>query len=374
MVVALITRESYIFTVAERERQQFSASLEGMRHASSHVISRENVYQDVMDLYSSSASTIIKEPLRVTFEGEMALDAGGVCRDMFSAFWEAACNEELFSGSNHIIPAVHPQVEMSKFGVMGTILSHGYLTCGFLPSRLPLPIVILALLGPNTAVDDGILLKAFLDYVVSYEQEELMAVFQDIRCTSVLSSANRDRLVSILSHFNCTRMPTVDNIKKLLLDIARNEFCVKPAGALHAIHAGVPIPHIHFWKSHSVQWLHSLYVALNATPTKVLKMIQEPRNHDPSKMRVYRFLTQFICTMHENELSNFLRFTTGSSVCSANPLYLSWNGTTGVLRVPISHSCSRTLELSTTYSTYEQFAEEFGNVLKNEYAWIMDIL
>jgi len=241
------------FTVAAREKQQFSASLEGMRHASSHVISHENVYQDVMDLYSSSASTIIKEPLQVTFEGEMALDAGGVCRDMFSAFWEAACNEELFSGSNHIIPAVHPQVEMSKFGIMGTILSHGYLTCGFLPSRLPLPLVILALLGPNTSVDDGILLKAFLDYVVSYEQEELMVVFQDIRCTSVLSSANRDRLVSILNHFNCTRMPTVDNMKKLLLDIARNEFCVKPAGALHAIHAGVPIPHIRLWKSHSVQ-------------------------------------------------------------------------------------------------------------------------
>ena len=94
-----------------------------------------------------------------------------------------------------------------------------------------------------------------------------MAVFQDIRCASVLSSANRDRLVTVLSLFNCTRLPTVDNIKRLLLDIARNEFCVKPAGALHAIHAGVPMKHLGFWKSRSVQWLHSLYVALNATPT-----------------------------------------------------------------------------------------------------------
>ncbi len=158
----------------------------------------------------------------------MALDVGGVCRDMFSAFWEAACNEERFNGNNHLIPAVHPQVQMHMFGVMGTILSHGYLTCGFLPSRLALPVIVLGLLGPTTAVGDGILLQAFLHYISSYEHEELMAVFQNLRSTSVLSSTNVDRLASILSQFNLTKMPQADNIKQLPVDITRNEFCVKP--------------------------------------------------------------------------------------------------------------------------------------------------
>lgn len=102
------------------------------------------------------------------------------------------------------------------------------------------------------------------------------------------------------------------------MDIARNEFCVKPAAALHALHGGVPAEHQPFWKRHSVQWLHSLYVALNATPTKVVAMIEKPQENDPCKRRVYGFLIQFINSMKGDEVANFLRFTTGSSVCSGN--------------------------------------------------------
>lgn len=54
---------------------------------------------------------------------EHAVDSGGVARDMFSGFWLAAF-QKFFDGSGSLVPATHPNVDMSVFPVLGTILSH----------------------------------------------------------------------------------------------------------------------------------------------------------------------------------------------------------------------------------------------------------
>ena len=79
-------------------------------------------------------------PLRIKYRFENAVDTGGVCRDMFSAFWEEAYIE--FEGEWLVIPSVRPGVDI------GTILIHGFMVCGFLPVRLAFPVVAAVLLGP----------------------------------------------------------------------------------------------------------------------------------------------------------------------------------------------------------------------------------
>ena len=60
-------------------------SLEAVRGLE-HTISRGNVYEDVLKLYREEG--ILREcPIRIAFEDEMAVDEGGVTRDMFSAIW-----------------------------------------------------------------------------------------------------------------------------------------------------------------------------------------------------------------------------------------------------------------------------------------------
>ena len=50
-----------------------------------HVIRRSNIYDDVLKLFCNEGA--LKEfPLRIQFQDEIAVDGGGVCRDMFSAF------------------------------------------------------------------------------------------------------------------------------------------------------------------------------------------------------------------------------------------------------------------------------------------------
>lgn len=125
--VSLWHSDFFVLITATRERQHFSLSIDGRRRGSPHVVSRKNVYQDVMALYRSSYSSLIKEyPLRVRFEGEMALDAGGVCRDMFTAFWEQhavkSCSLVAITSSQLCIPkwTCPSSVFWGQFSRMGT--------------------------------------------------------------------------------------------------------------------------------------------------------------------------------------------------------------------------------------------------------------
>ena len=80
-----------------------------------HKINRENVLTDVMTLYEPSPGPAFLEefPFRVQFQGERAIDVGGVARDMFTSFWERAYID-IFDGGSLLTPAVHHQVDMKK--------------------------------------------------------------------------------------------------------------------------------------------------------------------------------------------------------------------------------------------------------------------
>lgn len=77
-------------------------------------------------------------------------------------------------------------------------------------------------------------------------------------------------------------------------------------------------------------------------------------------------------SMGSDALRNFLRFVTGSSVCSSLKIHVSFNALSGAPRRPIVHTCGPTLELSCTYSTYPEFVEEFTACVASPYAWVMD--
>lgn len=95
------------------------------RFSPPHSINRANILEDVFALFENSH--VLKDyPLKIRFVNEIAIDTGGVCRDMLDEFWQAAF-AKFFDGSTLLVPAVHAQSDMSAFCILGTILSHGYL-------------------------------------------------------------------------------------------------------------------------------------------------------------------------------------------------------------------------------------------------------
>ena len=70
-----------------------------------HIVSRCNNYEDVLKLYEDAI--LLECPLNIEFGGEIGVDAGGVTRDMFSAFWDS-CGATRFDGSMLQVPMIFP--------------------------------------------------------------------------------------------------------------------------------------------------------------------------------------------------------------------------------------------------------------------------
>ena len=76
-----------------------------------------------------------------------------------------------------------------------------------------------------------------------------------------------------------------------------------------------------------------------------------------------------------NDLQNFLRFTTGSSVCIAKNLKIGFNDTCGLGRRPFANTCGYALELPSSYLNYHDFFSDWTAIFSatdDEWTWCMD--
>ena len=331
-------------------------------------IRRSHIYDDVIKIYTENKDQILDEyPFCVRFDGENAVDTGGVCRDMYSSFWESAFFRH-FDGENLLIPAVNPSTKMTTLQLLGIILAHGYMVVGYLPIRVAFPVLATILCSPTEEFTDSVLVQSFIDYISLHEG-------------SVLHSAAKggkfltNEVISVLSRLGCTEIPTRHNIKELILKVAKHQLLIKPLAAIYSMRAGVPNLYKEFWERFSVSRFYNLYRSLQATPGVVMGALSEPAGMNAAETRVFNYLRSYVGNMSQGKLSLFLRFVTGSPVMTANNISVQFNNLSGFARRPISHTCDYTLELSMAYDTYIEFAKEFTSVLSNEdLCWYMDAI
>ena len=259
---------------------------------------------------------------------------------------------------------------MTKFLILGKVLSHGYLTRGFLPLHIAFPAIASCLLGPTVKNPDEILLESFLDYLVHYEMKTVKDALNAIS-NGQLPPILISKLTALLSRYGCRSLPTPENVKRLRY-VAHHEFMIKAAGATCSMHAGVPEEHKSFWSKYSVKELYGIYKLLIGSPEKVIESILKPPEMSTNEERVFGYFTQFIGSLDVDELRLLMHFITGSSVMLNTHIGVIFNGCTGAARLPIGHTCSPAIELPSTYATYPDFAHDFKCVLKSEYGWLMD--
>ena len=113
---------------------------------------------------------------------------------------------------------------------------------------------------------------------------------------------------------------------------------------------------------------------MQATPAKVLEMLSDVITSDVREEKILSYLRRFAGSMRIDEVQRFLRFVTGSSMCSTNSILVTFNNQEGLACRPIAHTCGFTLELSTKYDAYSDFTEEFSLILNNHHglSWNMD--
>lgn len=351
---------------------KFLASLD-VEHGVAHSLHRDTLFDDVMNLFETQLHILEKEfPFRVKFVGERAVDTGGVTRDMFSAFYEE-CYLKLCDGGTLLTPVVHPHIQMSQLATFGSIISYAYITSGFLPIRIAFPCLAAILLGP-VQIPDKILTESFVDSLSVHDAGVFRSALTIGTGKTFPPTVEAD-LMKILGLFGCRQIPRPDSLKRIIIDVSRYNFLLKPAAAIATIHSGVPSKHCSFWSQRSVGGLHDIYTALAVSTERVLGMIDEPIYANPNQERVVTYLRQFVGGMNQDELRAFVRFVTGASVCMTQSISIIFNALDGFARRPIGHSCSSTLELPSTYKTFPEFVSEFRSVISDShdnYNWVMD--
>lgn len=110
------------------------------------------------------------------------LSTRGVSRDMFSSFWKEAYIKH-FDGEKLLVPAVQPGMDMHVNSQLGTILSHGFMCCGYLPVRIAFPVIAAILKGPDVIVPERVHLESFIDFLSSHESSKLRAAIVESRTT-----------------------------------------------------------------------------------------------------------------------------------------------------------------------------------------------
>ena len=176
-------------------------------------VNRSNVFRETLDLYANTPNLVHQLPLKVSFRGEKAVDTGGVGREFFSCFWEEAY-KEAFDGASLLTPAVHAHVDSASLPQLGKVLSHGYLSCGFMPVQIAFPTLAASLLGPTIAIPLHIMVQSFKDYLSSVDRstvQEALA-FKGDSYPSELAV----QLVNVMSRYGCREIPTPKNFTHLL--------------------------------------------------------------------------------------------------------------------------------------------------------------
>lgn len=371
MICARIYLIFFLLPVNER-RQTLMYTEIGTHRGLERTFHRDNVYEDVIETYRDNAEEILKEfPFRVRYANELALDTGGVGRDLFSAFWEESYVKN-FDGEKLLVPAVRPNADMTVLRTLGTILSHGFMVCAFLPIRVAFPVLATIVFGPDVALTDDVILDSFIDYLATYESSLISEALREVESSNKWSASLQRQIMSTLSRMGCVQVPTKANLKEILVSTARHIFVGKPLGLLYMIHSGVPKHFLRFFEMITMSEFYSLYKALGANSEKVLRLIEDAMNS--ADERILSYLITFISNSKEDVLRLFLRFVTGSSVVLGESIQVSFNSTDGLARAPTTKTCSCSIELPLSYSTYPEFEQEFLKILSSEGVWAMDTI
>ncbi len=105
----------------------------------------------------------------------------------------------------------------------------------------------------------------------------------------------------MLSRLGCREIPSPQNLRRLVVEVAMHEFIAKPLRVLYVMNSSVPAPQIDFWKGFSVDELYEFYKELTATPAKfnVIRMIKEPNTVNNAQENAFSYLIRISDREHE---------------------------------------------------------------------------
>ena len=173
--------------------------------------------------------------------------------------------------------------------------------------------------------------------------------------------------------------PTPANLHDQLLSLARVQLIIKPHyyGLLM-----MRVPELwraSLWDGLSEVTLDALRITLLPTPSKIVGRLRTEKDEDlltNQESPIFLWLKDYIrCLDREREsLRQFLPFVTGSNTMPVLPIIININSRMGLNRVPRAHTCGAVLELSTAYTSTQEFKRELNTIVSSPQAMVMNLL
>lgn len=326
-------------------------------------VHRSLIREDMIEIFSDPY--ILKCSLQAIIINQHGHDeagrGSGVLREVFSLFWKE-CYESHMLGETERVPYIRHDFDRNKWEAVGRILVKGYIECQYFPLKISKAFLVACLFGEGS-VTRKMLQDSFKHYVSNSEASLIEGCLSDsIQCDSA-------EMLEFLSAFDCKRKPTHENIIEIIREVSHKELIQKPQYVADCW--GPIVSHLKIYFS-DVCSLDDLYSSLLPTNVKVINILKAT-TATAAEGETLAHLKRFIRGLDESKLAMFLRFTTASDVLVTDTLTIFFTNQEGLQRKPVAHTCSCTLEVPSTYSSFCELREEFMAILNSD-SWEMDIV
>ena len=328
-------------------------------------VHRTNIKNDLIVLFQDP--NILSNVLMFTVIGFNGLpekgEGVGVAREVLTSFWQQFF-DSLAIGVLEKVPSIRHDHQKVQWVAIVKILIYGYIREKYFPISFSAAFIATCLFEEESLKRDD-LIQSFRMYICDDERETFD------KCMNKELSPNDDEVLELLSSYKCFRMPSEENIMSIFCEIAHQELVQKPKYVVHCW-----TPYIHKLKSfppfQSIEEIRKLYHEKKPTTRKVIKLLKCEPNND-AENQCMAFLKQYIKSLRDQSLTQFLQFTTGSDIIVTEQIKVEFVVTQGFARRPIAHTCAPLLELPSTYQCYNELAEEFSNILADKLSWSFQI-
>ncbi len=286
----------------------------------------------------------------------MGHDVGGVFRDCLSEFWHEFY-DQCTLGNNFKVPFLRHDFGKEKWESVARIILFGWKKEKYLPIKLAPAILQQAI--------EGSIKSDLIDNFLKYVSENERAVLES--CRTDFCSADQEELLEILDNYSCRRIPTEENFKQILQELAHKTLIQEPAYVLEQWAAILgPL-------SKDLEEIEDVYCALQPTVRKIVRSLKFPETMNIHQKDISKHLTTYLRECDAKRQSLFLRFCTGSDLFIGKIITVDFTDLKGFERRPVAHTCGCFLRLSVHYDNYPDFRSEMNKILESN-VWVMDIV
>ena len=352
------------FVVEDQENATITGDVKELKFVSLH---RTTMKWDILKIFSDPE--ILKYDLQITFinvHGEAEEGQGiGLSREMLSSFWMEFYTA--FSvGVQQMVPVIRHDLQQAEWQAMARVLIYG-LSFDYFPDRLCIAFLSSCLFGEEV-VTDNMLLSSFQSYVAKDEAEVLARCISD----SDVDPSDDEDILEFLSSYKCYKLPTKDNIKQIIVELAHQEIIQKPRYVADCW-SQVFKDNISYHTIKSQADLQQLSAKSAVSAKKVVSLLQTNPATDAERAS-FQHLKRFVKSLEGKDLGILLKLMTGSDVICVNSIEVSYVSLAGLSRRPTFRTCGPLLELPSTYDSYSELSEEFSSIISNAKGGFFDII